>query len=74
MLDQEDSLREVSRQYDGRLKVWVLDDYGQDKFHVQHHVMGTPTYLLFENGVEQDRVLGKLSFEGFLEFVARNLD
>ncbi|QJT10571.1 thioredoxin family protein [Oceanidesulfovibrio marinus] len=74
MRDQEDSLREVARQYDGQLKVWILDDHGQDKFHVQHRVMGTPTYLLFKNGAEKDRVLGKLSCEGLLEFVSRNLD
>ncbi len=73
-LEQEDCLKDVARLYGGRLRVWVLHEHGQDVFHVKHSVIGTPTYILFENGAEQDRTFGKLNSESLVEFVSRTMD
>ncbi|TVM18867.1 hypothetical protein DPQ33_05255 [Oceanidesulfovibrio indonesiensis] len=73
-LEQEEHLKAVARKYDGQFRIWVLDAHGQDVFHVKHHIVGTPTYVLFENGVEKDRTFGKLNSQALAEFVSRTID
>lgn len=73
-LEQEEHLKAVARKYDGQFRIWVLDAHGQDVFHVKHHIVGTPTYVMFENGVEKDRTFGKLSSQALAEFVSRTID
>jgi thioredoxin-like negative regulator of GroEL len=40
------------------LEVWVLDRDSLQEFKGRFQVRGTPTYLLFQNGQERDRLLG----------------
>lgn len=55
------------------IKICVLDDQFFDEFKFRLHVPGTPTYLLFTDGREVGRLLGRADQATLAEFVSRSV-
>ncbi|QJB54988.1 thioredoxin family protein [Pseudodesulfovibrio sp. zrk46] len=67
--NQSQALDEVSRHYDGKIRCYLYDtdylDTAMDRFMVK----GTPTFLLFSEGKEVDRLIGESDQETLDEFI-----
>ena len=68
------TLEAVSENCEGKVKVCLLEDGQGEYFREEYHVMGTPTFLLFESGREMGRLLGKADEEALEGFIDRTLD
>lgn len=71
--DQEAIVREAARRLDNRMRVGLCQRAEQLWFAKQFKVVGTPTFLLFSNGGEQGRMLGKTDLDSLLGFVGSML-
>jgi thioredoxin-related protein len=65
-------LEEVSRKIDWNVKICLSYKGHSDSYQVLS-VEGTPTFLLFADGEEIGRVLGKVSPEALIKFVSEKL-
>lgn len=67
--NQSQTLDEVSKHYDGKVRCYLYDadylDTAMDRFMVK----GTPTFLLFAEGREVDRLIGESDQETLDEFI-----
>lgn len=48
----------IARQYDGQLRVGEVDGDAHPELIMRYGVMGLPTLILFQNGVEVERIIG----------------
>ena len=67
----EGSLKELAKQYEGRIVVAKVDATINPRLTRKHNVMGYPTLILFFQGEELGRATGSLNFKslvGFLEY------
>lgn len=68
-LAQSRALDEASRDYTGRVRCYMYDvdylDTGMQRFRVK----GTPTFLLFSEGEEVDRLIGESDQDALDEFI-----
>ena len=71
--NQVETLDTVSRRFQRKLKVCQVEENSLEAFKGRYHVMGTPTYLLFHKGREQERMLGVADKDSLAGFVARTL-
>lgn len=67
-------LESVSENCEGKIKICLFEEGEGDFFRKEYHVMGTPTFLLFEKGREAGRLLGKADEEALEGFIGRTLD
>lgn len=63
-------LTETAARYAGRLKVGLLDEGFIGPFKKKYRVLGTPTFLVLQEGREKNRLLG-LADEPMLEGLIR---
>ncbi len=55
---QVNIVMETAAKYDGRLKVGLVDESFIGPFKKRYNVLGTPTFLILEQGREKNRSLG----------------
>lgn len=67
-------LEEIQEKYIDDLKIYLLDDNYNKAFMKDHFINGTPTYLLFHNGVEKARLLGKHDRDELTSFIDLNIN
>lgn len=56
--EQVNIVMETAAKYGGRLKVGLVDESFIGMFKKRYHVLGTPTFLILEQGREINRSLG----------------
>lgn len=61
-------LEEIAKE-NKNFKVTKLDVDGQKKFARKFKVMSIPTLIVFENGVETNRIVGGVSKEDILDIM-----
>lgn len=69
---QAEVLRNVSKMYDNELKVYQLDENSIGLIRMLD-IAGDPTFLIFHEGEEKERILGKANNETLSAFVLRNI-
>lgn len=67
--EQLANLRAISYEYGDKLRVCLLDVSYLKAFMQEFNINGTPTLLIFADGQEQDRLLGKVDQEALKAFV-----
>lgn len=71
--DQRNIIDEVSKKIGRRMQICVLDE-DQNKFFLKkYEISGTPTYILFSDGEEKDRLLGKVDTAMLMQFIQSHL-
>jgi hypothetical protein len=70
--EQAEILESVSERYGDELKVWLLDE---DFIGVYRRlgIAGTPTFIIFYEGREKGRMLGKANRKTLSSFILRSL-
>ena len=72
--DQELLLKEASLRLKDRMDIRVCT-WAEDRWFMERHkITGTPTYVLFTDGEERDRLLGKSSLEELVKFAETAID
>ncbi|MHB8089992.1 MAG: thioredoxin family protein [Syntrophales bacterium] len=71
--EQISSIKDICTNYVGRLKVYLLGDEALRTFRESFAVKGTPTFLLFMNGIEKGRLLGQVDSTDLNDFLSRML-
>ncbi|MCK9363413.1 MAG: thioredoxin family protein [Syntrophales bacterium] len=71
--EQIGSIKDICTNYAGRLKVYLLGDEALRTFRESFAVKGTPTFLLFMNGIEKGRLLGQVDSTDLNDFLSRML-
>lgn len=56
--EQVNIVMEAAAKYDGRLKVGLVDESFIGSFKKRYNILGTPTFLILEQGKEKNRSLG----------------
>lgn len=72
-LEKQRRVLETFSQHFENIKCCVLDEYGSNSVKDKYNVFGTPTYLLFEEGREKDRLLGSIDIKSLEGFVLQTL-
>ena len=55
------TIEEISKEYEGKLKVCKLNVDGAPNAASKYQVMSIPTLVIFKNGSEVDRIIGAMS-------------
>ena len=66
-------IKSISKTYGAALKVGLLEEEFIGAFKQRFSVLGTPTFLVFVNGSEKDRMLGLTNEEALTEFLSETL-
>jgi len=69
-----ETLKETQDKYVDEIKIYLLDEEYNKLFMEEHFINGTPTYLLFDNGVEKARLLGKHDIDELISFIETNIN
>ncbi|MCP4754364.1 MAG: hypothetical protein GY866_26060 [Proteobacteria bacterium] len=75
-LDNDDQiavLEEVVGSFPMDISMCILEEESIVSFAQKYHVKGSPTYLLFESGLEKGRLLGKSDHKDLLAFLKMHL-
>ncbi len=72
--DQLDVIESAARDCDQVWTTFVISRELLDCFCKKFKVRGTPTFLLYWNGIELDRILGCTTRESLMEFINRNME
>jgi thioredoxin-like negative regulator of GroEL len=67
--EQLELLALVAKAHGPALKVCVIDALESYGFRKDYKVLGTPTYLIFQDGREVERMLGKADIESLYFFL-----
>ncbi len=67
-------LREVEKEYAGRVKFYALNTDENQDIAIQYNIMSIPTELLFENGVPKAMSVGAVPKEVFKKWLDENLE
>lgn len=70
----EDSLKELAKQYEGRIVVAKVDATINPKLTKKYNVMGYPTLMLFFEGEEIGRTTGALNYKMLVKFIGSYLE
>ncbi len=70
---QKELLLDVSARYEKSINVLCVEEGSMSAFLKRFNVIGTPTYLIFTDGIERDRWLGIADVESFKTFVSESL-
>ena len=70
---QKKMLAKLSGHYGEGLKVRLVEQGMTESFRERFDIRGTPTYLLFDNGVEKQRLLGEADEPTLVDFIRNNL-
>lgn len=68
-VEQLELLSLVAKAYGPALKICVIDALESYGFRKDYKVLGTPTYLIFQDGQEIERMLGKADIESMYFFL-----
>jgi thioredoxin 1 len=71
--EQIDVIEGISKMYGEKLKIGLIDAEFIEAFKQKFRIKGTPTFLLFVNGKEKSRMLGKGDQQTLKEFLSREL-
>lgn len=71
--EQLDLMAWVEQKYQTRLRCYLYNDSFLETGMRQHFVSGTPSYLLFQDGWEVDRLIGRSDEEMLDQFLDRTL-
>lgn len=71
--EQVEVLESISGNFKGTLRVGLLNEDFMDAFMEKYGIGGTPTYLIFHGGKEEDRLLGEAGEETMKTFILRNI-
>ena len=72
--EQTEILENLSKRYGAVLKVCLLDEDFIMAFSEECEIERTPTFLIFDNGKEKNRMLGLADRETLEDFVLRTID
>jgi len=70
---QIEALSAVAARFGERIKVFVVEEGDIPSLRSRLNVLGTPTFLLFQGGREQDRFLGEAESGALYAFVRQVL-
>lgn len=68
------AIQELSEEYEGRLKVTKLNVDENPVTASSYGIRSIPTLIIFENGVEKDRILGALPKKNIEEAIESALE
>lgn len=71
--EQVQALQDCCKDFDGLLIPGVVNEAFIEPFRLRYEVRGTPTFLIFKNGNELDRLLGMHSPEALVRFAEETL-
>lgn len=66
-------VEEISDEYDGRLNVFKVDVDEAEQVAMQFGIMSIPTLMIFQDGEEQERIVGYRSKEDLVAIVEKYL-
>jgi thiol-disulfide isomerase/thioredoxin len=66
-------IEEIYQTYVQKMKVYLLEEEALGAFNEKFAVKGTPTFLLFINGNEKGRILGRADSKVLNDFLSRML-
>jgi thioredoxin 1 len=67
------TLDELAEQYDGRVRIAKLDVDQAQQTAMRFQVSSIPTFIVFKNGEQVDRMMGAMPKSAFEAFLDRNL-
>jgi thioredoxin 1 len=67
-------LHELADEYQGQLRIAKINADENKESGVRFTVRGLPTLILFENGIERERVLGMISKSRIAALIDRHLE
>ncbi len=70
---QTEVLKSIAKMYGDELKICVLDEDFMVTYREKLEIEGTPTFLIFYEGEEKDRMLGQADMETLMGFLLRTL-
>ncbi len=70
--DQVKVLEDLSTKYGDALKVYLLDE-GLAEAYKALNINGSPTFVIFHEGKEKGRMLGKVDIDALISFVSGTL-
>lgn len=73
MKQQLELLKNVWEKCDKELKVCLMEEGQGRAVMEQLKIVGTPTYLVFKEGQEKDRVMGNVDTKTLMTFINKNL-
>ena len=65
----EPTIDELASQYDGKVKIVKLNVDQNPLTAAKYHIMGIPTYILFDSGEEVERKVGAQSKEQLMRII-----
>ncbi|WP_419784970.1 thioredoxin family protein [Pseudodesulfovibrio sp.] len=71
--DQRQALEEAAFRFQDKVRCFLYDTDYLDMMMNQFQVKGTPTFLLFLDGVEVDRLIGESDLETLEDFIRTGL-
>lgn len=70
---RKETMNSISKIFGDALKVCLLKEEFIGLFKERFHIYGTPTFLVFFEGEEKDRMLGQADQETLKSFIAHTL-
>jgi len=70
---QKEVINRISKIYGEALKVCLLEEGFIGTFRDRFNIHGTPTFLIFVEGKEKERILGQADQETLKSFIAQSL-
>ena len=71
--DQMSEVEKIQVKYSRFLKICLLEEDFLSVFMERYEVKGMPTFLIFSEGKEQERLLGSVNFQDLTRFLLRVL-
>ncbi|MFH2130768.1 MAG: thioredoxin family protein [bacterium] len=70
---QMSEIDKIQSEYGRFLKVCLLEEDFLSVFMERYQVKGTPTFLIFSSGKEQERLLGRVDHQDLARFILQTL-
>ena len=70
---QIDVIKRIAKVYAEELKVCLLEEVFIRTFSQKFSVRGTPTFFIFNEGIEKNRLLGQAEYETLIDFINGSL-
>ncbi len=67
------TIKKAKEQFPQSLQTYIVPEEDWDFFQNKYKFWGTPIYILFKNGVEKERLLGKVSENILIKFISKNV-
>lgn len=65
------TIEEIAKEYDGKVKVCKVNVDNEGELASMNAIVSIPTVLIFNNGVQTDKVVGAHSFDDYADILEK---